>query len=187
MGRHHRGPHKTMNPLGLTDGEIYLAEYSPEWKELFLSEERLIRSAIAEIVQEIHHIGSTSVPRMPGKPVLDIGIGLAQHGDGHRSVGPLEGLGYEYKGDYGIPGRFYFRKTSSGRRTHQIHMFEAGDQHLRDHLLFRDYLIGHPDEAEEYAKLKRRLIDASQGDITRYSEGKDDFVRRVLAAARKGD
>ncbi len=92
----------------------------------------------------------------------------------------MRGLGYVVMGEFGIPGRRYFRKDdASGVRTHQVHAFETGSPGAVRHLAFRDYLRAHADVAQEYSGLKQRLVTACAGDIEAYMDGKDAFVKDV--------
>ena len=90
----------------------------------------------------------------------------------------MEGLGYEAMGEYGIPGRRYFRRNNSaGTRTHHVHGFEIGTPHILRHLAFRDYLLAHPSIARDYGELKKRLAAAHPSDEVAYADGKDAFVK----------
>ena len=96
----------------------------------------------------------------------------------------MEMLGYEAKGEVGILGRRYFRKNSpSGIRTHQVHAFAANSSEGERHLAFRDYMIAHPAEAQEYGELKRKLAREHPDDITAYSDGKEPFIKEHEARA----
>ena len=163
---------------------VEVAEYDPAWPVLFERERGLIAGALGDLVDAIEHVGSTAVPGLGAKPVIDLMIGVRDLADGERCVGPLEGLGYEYKGEYGIPGRLYFRKLTKGRRSHQIHMVESVSDLWERHLLFRDYLREHPDEAEAYYELKIRLAAEFRTDRDGYTEAKTRFIEAALAKAR---
>lgn len=92
----------------------------------------------------------------------------------------MESLGYEVMGEYGIPGRRYFRKDNrEGTRTHHIHAFEAGSAEVERHLAFRDYMIAHPGDAQRYSELKRRLAEKHPQSIDGYMDGKDGFIKEM--------
>lgn len=92
----------------------------------------------------------------------------------------MEALGYEVMGEYGIPGRRYFRKENEmGVRTHHIHAFEVGSPEVERHLAFRDYMIAHPQDAQRYSELKRQLARAHRRDIGAYMDGKDGFIKEI--------
>ena len=92
----------------------------------------------------------------------------------------MESLGYEAMGEYGIPGRRYFRKDNQeGIRTHNIHAFEAGSAEVERHLAFRDYMIAHPEAAQRYSELKRRLAEEHPQSMDGYIDGKDGFIKEM--------
>jgi GrpB-like predicted nucleotidyltransferase (UPF0157 family) len=133
---------------------------------------------------EIQHIGSTAIPGIYAKPVIDmlaVVVDIAAM-DGRNAQ--MRSLGYEPKGEFGIPGRRYFyRNNPAGIRTHQIHAFAKGSPHIARHLAFRDFLRAHPKIALEYSELKRRLADAHPNDIEAYMDGKDAFIKETEAKA----
>lgn len=132
----------------------------------------------------VHHIGSTSIPGMPAKPIIDLLAVVADIGEVDRHLTQVEALGYEAKGEFGIPGRRFFRRDdAAGVRTHHIHAFESGSPHIERHLAFRDYLRSHSEPAMRYGELKRRLAAAHPNDIEAYMDGKDGFIKEVEARA----
>ena len=163
---------------------VELAEYDPAWPALYGQERDLIEGTLDDLVVAIEHVGSTAVPGLGAKPVIDIMVGVRSLADGEKCVRPLEELGYEYKGEFGIPDRLYFRKISGGRRSHQIHMVEIGSDFWKRHLLFRDYLREHPEEARGYHELKVRLAAEFGTDREGYTEAKTEFIRSAEAKAR---
>ena len=164
---------------------MQIAEYDPAWPGLFERERGLIAGALGDLAAAIEHVGSTAVPGLGGKPVIDMMVAVRDVFDeGQRCVAPLEGLGYEYRGEAGIPERLYFRKISGGKRSHQIHMVEHKSDFWERHILFRDYLRRHPDEAEAYYDLKVRLAMEFRMDREGYTEAKTRFIEAALARAR---
>jgi GrpB-like predicted nucleotidyltransferase (UPF0157 family) len=164
---------------------VQIAEYDPAWPALFERERGLIAGVLGDLAAAIEHVGSTAVPGLGGKPVIDMMVAVRDVFDeGQRCVAPLEGLGYEYKGELGIPGRLYFRKLTQGRWSHQIHTVESGSDLWERHLLFRDYLRGQPDEAEAYYELKVRLAAEFRTDREGYTEAKTRFIEAALVRAR---
>jgi GrpB-like predicted nucleotidyltransferase (UPF0157 family) len=162
---------------------VEIAEYDPAWPEAYERERAAIADALGGHVLAIEHVGSTSVPGLGAKPIIDIIIGLRDLADHARCVAPLESLSYEHKGEYGIPGRHYFRKPVQGLRTHQVHMVEQGSAFWVRHLLFRDYLRANPDEAAAYGRLKRELAARFGADVEGYTEAKTEFIRSAEARA----
>ncbi len=168
--------------IGLRDGVVELHPYTPEWARLFEEEKALLQAAVGEQMLDIQHIGSTSIPGLVAKPIIDIGIAVKSFEEARVCIHPIEQLGYWYRGEYGIPRRHYFEKGSP--RTHHIHAFGIRSRRWKDHLLFRDYLIDHPELAGEYAVLKEELALRHPADRDAYVESKGPFIERVLQLAR---
>ena len=167
--------------------EIVIADYDPAWPVAFERERDAIVAALGEAmggVVAIEHIGSTSVPGLAAKPIIDIAIGVRQVADGVPCITPIVQLGYECRGEFGIPGRLYFRKGKP--RSHHIHMVVHEGEFWRDHTGFRDVLRARPDLAGEYARLKRELAAHYGGDRAGYTEAKTPFIESALARARRG-
>lgn len=154
--------------------------HDPEWAAAFAAETRALAAAIGETCTALHHIGSTAVPGILAKPIIDM-LGVArsfERLDG--ATGRIEALGYTAMGAFGIEGRRYFRKDDAeGRRTHHLHVFETGSPHIKRHLAFRDYLRSHPEKAREYSALKAALVASGAP----YQDGKDAFVKAAEAEA----
>ena len=128
--------------------------------------------------------GSTAIPGIHAKPSIDILLEVADLAGLDARAAAMVELGYEPKGEFGIPGRRYFRKDSAeGIRTHQVHAFQAGDAGIERHLAFRDYLMAHPAIAKSYTVLKQQLADAHPDDIEAYMDGKDAFIKEHEARA----
>ena len=169
--------------LGMGDA-IEIAPYDPAWPGAFERERAAILGALGDLVFAIEHVGSTSVPGLGAKPIIDIMIGVRSLADGEKCVRPLEGLGHEYRGEAGIPGRLFFRKFVEGVRTYHLHMVEQGGDYWQRTILFRDYLRRNPDEAAAYDRLKRGLAARFGSDIEGYTEAKTEFIESALAKAR---
>jgi len=135
-------------------------------------------------LNHIYHIGSTAVPDLMAKPIIDIMLDVKNLSHLDEQTYLLENIGYEAKGELGIPGRRYFRKGGDNR-THQIHAFQSGDSNLIRHLAFRDYLIAHKEIAEEYGKLKFEIAQRCNNDIELYCDEKDAFVQKHEKRALK--
>ncbi|UOQ44862.1 GrpB family protein [Halobacillus salinarum] len=158
---------------------VRVVDYDRNWSELFHKEEKLIKNIFKDELLEIHHIGSTSVPNLKAKPIIDI-MPVAENIENidHYNDQMVE-IGYEPLGEFGIAGRRYFRKGGENR-THQIHMFQSDNTHeIERHLAVRDYLTAHPEAAAEYGNLKARLAEKFPADIQGYMDGKDEFVKKL--------
>ncbi|RWR13110.1 GrpB family protein [Paenirhodobacter populi] len=159
------------------DNPIVLLPYDNRWPALFEEERTRLRAACGALLPDLHHIGSTSIPGLAAKPVIDILAVLERHEDGLSCVGPMRMLGYEYRGANGINGRHYFSKGAP--HTHHVHMLAAGHPEIARHLGFRDYLRAHPDEARAYEALKRDLAARFRTDRRAYAAAKDAFCARI--------
>ena len=150
------------------------------WKQDFEIEAVNIRSVLGSSLIFLHHIGSTAIPGIYAKPIIDILAEVTSLEALDARVDGMQALGYESMGEFGIPGRRYFRKDdTSGRRTHHIHAFVHQSPQILRHLAFRDYLLAYPETAQAYSDLKRRLVQTCNGDIDAYVDGKDAFVKEV--------
>jgi GrpB-like predicted nucleotidyltransferase (UPF0157 family) len=167
--------------------KIIIKEYDPKWLELFEVESAVLMDAIGHYVADIQHIGSTAVPGLAAKPVIDILIGLRRLLDAQDCILPIEGMEYEYFPEFEneFPERRYFRKSSNGKRTHQIHLVEINTDFWKRHLAFRDYLRSHPEIANEYATLKKELAKQFENDREGYTNAKSNFIENVLAIYAK--
>lgn len=162
---------------------IHVVPYDPDWERLFKEESALIGQILGPNLDCIHHIGSTAVFGLCAKPIIDILPVVFDLSAVDGQTGAFWAAGYEAMGEFGIPGRRYFRKGGD-RRTHQLHIFEKTNvQEIERHLAFCDYLRAHPEKADEYGALKRRLAAQYPDSIDRYCDGKDQFVRRTERAA----
>ena len=163
----------------LTPFEV--VEPDPGWPAAFEAEREQVAAVLGDLLEEIEHMGSTAVPGLPAKPVIDLSVGLRTLDLPPERVAAMERLGYEYLGEHGLPGRLFFRKGGA-RRTHHVHAVEHGGDHWHRHRAFRDYLRAHPDEAASYGAEKRR---AAAGTATRdeYWEAKQPYVDALFERA----
>jgi len=159
---------------------LTIEPHRDSWSQDFYLEAAQIRAALGPALTTLHHIGSTAVPGIHAKPVIDMLAEVPSLDAVDLRRGEMERLGYEVMGEFGIPGRRYFRKNNPlSVRTHHLHAFIAGSPQATRHLAFRDYLRCYPDIAREYDALKRRLVASCGGDMEAYIGGKDAFVQRV--------
>jgi GrpB-like predicted nucleotidyltransferase (UPF0157 family) len=163
---------------------VEVVDYDPSWPALFDAECGLLRLTLGEVAISIHHIGSTAVPGLAAKPIIDILLEVAELSALDAISEQMVRIGYTPKGEFGIPGRRYFPKGGENR-THQIHAFASGDVGLFRHLAFRDYLRAHPEVALEYARLKKSIARSCGNDLSRYCDGKDGYVKALEAKAMK--
>ena len=168
--------------LGLPSGKVTLVDYCSEWPRLFEKERAALSSALGECVLEIEHIGSTSIPGLPAKPILDIAIAVEKLAVVENFVAPLAALGYTYKGEYGLPGRLFFAKGSPV--THHVHAVERTSEHWCVWRLFRDYLRTHVDECARYAAVKLELAERHAADRDAYTRSKSEYVTSIVKKAQ---
>ena len=160
--------------------KVEVVPHNPGWRDAFEAEAKRVAAALGENVVTIRHIGSTAIPDIYAKPVLDLLVEVRDITEVDGQSSAMESLGYEVMGEYGIPGRRYFRKDNrEGIRTHHIHAFEAGSAEAGRHLAFRDYMIAHPGDAQRYSELKRRLADEHPQSMDGYMDGKDGFIKEM--------
>ena len=165
--------------------EVVLAAYDPSWPEIFAGEARAIRQALGDVLVGIEHVGSTSIPGLASKPVIDIVVSVTSLAAETAQVPALAALGYDCRGENGIPGRLFFRKgLVEFKRTHHLHLVEAGHEQWAFMLLFRDYLRSHPGDARRYEELKHALAKKFRDNRSAYTNGKADFVQAVLEKAQ---
>lgn len=162
---------------------VVVTDYNPEWPKAFEREADVLRSVFGDLLVAVHHIGSTAVPGLKAKPVIDIMPIVTRIASVDAFTEPMQKLGYEALGEYGIPGRRYFRKGGD-LRTHNVHVFERTNAlEIERHLAVRDYLRQHPDAAARYGELKAELAKPGNSDIEAYMDGKHDFVQSLQHAA----
>lgn len=159
--------------------EVKVVEYDLKWPTMFEEESKMIREILGNNLVAIHHIGSTAVPGLKAKPIIDIlpVVRDISKVDSYNEC--FQKLGYQPKGEFGIKGRRYFRKSLK-KRTHQIHIFEESNQQdIIRHLAVRDYLKTYVEEAAKYGELKGQLAEEYPKNIQTYSIGKDLFVKEL--------
>jgi GrpB-like predicted nucleotidyltransferase (UPF0157 family) len=166
---------------------VVIVEYDPRWPVLFQEERGRILKATGDLVIAIEHIGSTAVPHLGGKNIIDIMGGVRPLAAAERCVEPLAGIGYEYVPEYNeiIPERRYFHKGPPEARVFHLHMVEYPSDFWTRHLLFRDWLRSHPEDAEEYSQLKRKLAARFGSDREGYTDAKTFFIESIVARAHE--
>lgn len=165
---------------------IYLSPYNPQWPNLFIVEKEMLLSSLGTKIRDIQHIGSTAIPNIYAKPTIDIMIGVDSLNEiDSATILMLEKVGYEYIKKYEemMPFRRYFQKNNKeGIRTHQIHLVEISNPFWEKHLLFRDYLTAHSEEAKQYQKLKLELAEKFS-DTNQYANAKTDYCNEIYLKA----
>ncbi len=167
--------------LGLREDCVCVADYHPAWPHLFEQERARIAAALAAETVRIEHIGSTAVPGLAAKPILDIAVAVADlDAAAPRVIAALESLGYLFRGEYGLAGRLYFVRGTP-RRTHHLHVVTTGSPHWNHWLQFRDCLRAEPETARQYRELKQALAGRFCENRPAYTESKTEFIESLLA------
>ncbi len=165
---------------------IEIVDYDPNWPTAFEAEAERLANVLGPWLVEIAHVGSTAVPGLAAKPVIDIQVGVTSLEQDGRIVAAVAACGYEYVPDFEdqFPERRYFRRGQDGHRTHQVHLVERTNAEWWDrHVRFRDWLRSHPEDRDAYAELKRALAVAHRDDRVAYTDAKTHFINAVINRA----
>jgi GrpB-like predicted nucleotidyltransferase (UPF0157 family) len=172
------------------DEPVEVVDYDPAWPAMFEAEAARLEALIgAEGIGRIEHIGSTAVPGLAAKPIVDLMVEVPDYDLVARRIAPrLEAAGYEYlwrpvgPGSPEVDYAWFIRRDAEGRRTHHVHMAPPGSRYW-DRVTFRDHLRSHPEVAAEYSALKRQVAHDHPQDRAAYARAKSGFIRRALRAA----
>jgi len=167
--------------LGLEPHSNRLRPYTSRWPLLYEAEAQAIRRVLGALALDVQHVGSTSVPGLSAKPILDIAVAVARLQQYRDCIAPLVTLGYEHVSWAGIERDEVFGKGKS--RTHLVHVVEFGSDIWLNYITFRDRLRSNAVLAQEYERLKFSLIQSYPDNRAAYTSAKHDFIRRVLDAA----
>jgi GrpB-like predicted nucleotidyltransferase (UPF0157 family) len=172
--------------IGLKRGMVRLVKYNPRWKENFKLEAKKIKKILGKDALNIWHVGSTSIPGMPAKPIIDIIIAVPSLKTADKYAKQLKKIGYKLKkNDKKTKQRLFFTKGPEEKRTHYLHVGKTESAYVLDTVLFKDYLIKHKNAAKEYAKLKMELAEKYQNKREIYTKKKDEFIGGIIKKARK--
>lgn len=156
--------------------------YDPTWPQRYEVMRARLAGALGDVAKRIEHVGSTAIPGIPAKPVVDIQVSVADVGDEDAYRDAIESQGFGLR--WIEPHHRYFRPPPGLPREYQVHVCSVGSEWERVHLLFRDYLRAHPETAAEYAALKARLAGQYRGDRIGYTDAKGPFIEGVVAKAQ---
>jgi GrpB-like predicted nucleotidyltransferase (UPF0157 family) len=165
---------------------VELVPHQDEWADQFAEEADRLKGLFGGHIIEIYHAGSTSIPGIKAKPVIDLVVAIDDIKLVERYNQGMTDLGYVSVGEFGIPGRRFFRRDVDGKRTHNVHIFQHDHPEIARMIAFRDYLREHPDEAKQYELLKEDLARQFPYDTTIYARGKSSYVEGVIRKARSG-
>ncbi len=158
---------------------VEVVAHRPKWVVMFEDEAAQLRAILGPQIVAVHHVGSTSVPGLKAKPIIDLLPEVVDTKQVDLYNEPMRRLGYDVMGEYGLPRRRYFRKEVGGKRIVHVHAWSSGDIEIERHLAFRDYLIAHPAQAKAYSNLKDGLVARFAGDKELYMSGKDAFCKET--------
>jgi len=168
---------------------VIISEYKDEWKDYFAEEKSLLEHLLGDHALKIHHIGSTSVPGLAAKPTIDILIEIKDDTDTGKLIIELEKAGYIYSPQPDRPAPYMmfmkgYTQQGFADKVFHVHIRYAGDW---DEIYFRDYLLSHPDEAQEYAHLKYCLKEKYEHDRDAYTNAKTTFITKIIKLAKVKD
>jgi GrpB-like predicted nucleotidyltransferase (UPF0157 family) len=171
--------------IGLKRGTVILKKYHKEWARAFEAEKKNLQNLLGHVALDIQHIGSTAVPGLVAKPIIDILMAVKSLGDVSSLRPLLEKAGYEYRKNGSGNKQILFVKGPEELRTHYLHITELGGSVWQNDIAFRDYLRSHPKAVEEYQKIKEILASKYGDKREDYTAGKSEFIETILSQARK--
>lgn len=167
----------------MEDFIVVVVDYQSNWPLLYEQEKERLLDTIGSDIVDIEHIGSTSVPRLAAKPIIDMVASLRHFPPSASLISALEELSYIYHGELGVPGRHFFRRGMPP--THHLHLVEPNSEVWKKQLLFRDFLRTHPEAAQRYDTLKRELAVQYRCDRQAYVNAKAPLIAELIAAANE--
>jgi GrpB-like predicted nucleotidyltransferase (UPF0157 family) len=164
----------------MTGQPVHVADYDARWPVMFKQLRGPIAACLGALALRIEHVGSTAVPGLAAKPIIDLDVVIGSPDDLPAVIVKLRRLGYRPQGDLGVPGREAFTNPPGGP-PHHLYVCALGNRELARHLAFRDFIRTNPDTARAYATLKRSLASSFRNDRDAYTEAKTTFIEQVLA------
>jgi GrpB-like predicted nucleotidyltransferase (UPF0157 family) len=169
--------------IGLKRGTVTLEKHHGEWAAAFEAEKANLEQLAGDVALDIQHFGSTSIPGLAAKPIIDILMAVRSLRDVGKIRAALEGAGYEYRENGSDDVQILFAKGPEVKRTHYLHITALGSSGWQNPLAFRDYLRTHPDELRRYEELKQKLAERYSDHRAKYTAGKKDYVDAVVTRA----
>ena len=165
----------------MIDEPIHLQKHDPLWRKRFVQEQERIKETLHIGPTVIQHIGSTAIPSIYTKPIIDIMIGTERFPPSQNLSDGLVSLGYDSLGEAGVPRRLYFRYR--GLQLFNVHVVEREGQHWKSNLAFRDYLRAYPSVAKRYERVKLKAVQAGVSSLLLYSDAKSAIIKELLSQA----
>lgn len=173
--------------IGLKRGKVKLLPHNPKWSGFFEKEKKILSQALTGLIIDIQHIGSTAIPGIPAKPIIDIDIGIKSMKNSKNFIKILEDLSYKYRPDFGgLKTQLLFVKGPEAKRTHYIHLMKYNGSIWKKDLAFRDSLRKNKVRAGEYAKLKKELASKFADDRATYTANKARFIHKIISMVTDG-
>lgn len=166
--------------MGLNKDKVELEEYTTRWHESYLEEEKVLKEVLKDILLEIEHVGSTSIPNLKSKPIVDIGIAVKDLKEVEKYAKKLEEAGYNFRYDNGEKGEYLVRKGPEDNRTHYIHIVELNSEKWLNFVLFKRHLLNNPEVVTEYENLKVELSKKFSDDRKSYTKAKNEFIANII-------
>lgn len=176
------GSRSNKSMIGLKRGTVKIQRYNPKWRMSARKEINTLKKALKSFALDIQHIGSTAIPGMSAKPIIDIDVAVKSLKMVNDLIGPLKKLGYRYR--VGEPEKRLFVKGPDEKITHHLHILEFGSDIWENDLLFRDFLYKNKEEARQYSELKKELASRFYNDRKSYSDGKEALIKSILVKAK---
>jgi len=167
--------------IGLKRGTVKLLPHDKKWASTFEKEKERLLGNLGKYIVDIQHVGSTSVPGLDAKPIIDMAAGLKRFKDAKKLIKPLDKLGYHFYREF--QKQILFAKGPDAKRTHYLHVMRYNGAKWKTDKLFREYLASHPKRAKQYASLKKQLAKQHPDDREKYSTGKDKFIKETIKLA----
>lgn len=163
--------------------KTYIANYDPQWPSRFNQESSILKSILKDLALTIHHIGSTAIPGIKAKPIIDILITVLKIESIDVFNVQMENIGYIVGGEFGLPGRRFFCKGDNENCRFHLHVYEDTHPAVQKYLMFRDYMTNHPQEAKEYEALKSDLAERYSNSRTLYTQNKSNYIETIYQKA----
>lgn len=169
--------------MGLKVGEVKLEKYNPEWINKFYEEKENLQKMFGNLALTIEHVGSTSIPKLSAKPIIDIAVGVKSLKDFEIVKSLFLKFPYSVKED-STDGEILVRKGPEDNRTHFIHVMEIDSERYKETIIFRNYLRTHKDALKDYENLKKDLAIKYKDNRKMYTESKRDFIREMIERSK---
>ena len=173
-----------MSKIGLKRGTVKLVPHDPEWDKIFRAEKVKLLEVLGEMAVDIQHVGSTAIPTIPAKPIIDIAVLVKSLDETKMCTEKIEAVGYQKKQE-NRPERLFFTKGPEENRIVYLHVGDESTDYIKDMILFRDYLIQNPAEAQRYSNLKKELAEKFADNREPYTAAKGKLIQEVLRKAKK--